>query len=195
MSGAGLNNGKSAVVYKNRTFTKSYSLWVALHCFQSRHTLVAVHIVHVFIPRGCPKRQEMRHPPVQSHHVLVTGQLAAVIQSSGWKSTPVQRSPLSGDSLHDFNATQHAGLPLPHAAVTQEVLAAREDVELNHTEHPIVVLDQNTEPEGRRALKCGQIRRSYCLNLTLIINIGWISDKKLISDHVGPNLKFLIITL
>lgn len=62
----------------------------------------------------------------------------------------MQRSPLSGDSLHDFNATQHAGLPLPHAAVVLEVLATQKDVELDHAEHPVVVLDQNTEPEGMR---------------------------------------------
>lgn len=62
----------------------------------------------------------------------------------------MQRSPLSGDPLHHFDATQHAGLPLPCVAVALEVLAARKDVELDHTEHPIVVLDQNTQPEGRR---------------------------------------------
>lgn len=71
----------------------------------------------------------------------------------------LQCSPLSCDSLHHFNAPQYAGLPLPHVAVALEILAARKDVKLDHTEHPIVVLDQNTEPEQRTALEFGQLRR------------------------------------
>lgn len=67
----------------------------------------------------------------------------------------MQRSPLSGDSLHDLDATQHAGLPLPRVAVALEVLAAQKDVKLDHTEHPIVVLDQNAEPGGRRHTEVG----------------------------------------
>lgn len=54
---------------------------------------------------------------------------------------------------------QHAGLPLPLVAIVLEVFAALKDLELDHAEHPIVVLDQNTEPTGRRTLNCVGIKK------------------------------------
>lgn len=62
----------------------------------------------------------------------------------------MQGSPFSGDPLHYFNASQHTGLPLPHVAVALEVLPRGKEVELDHTEHPIAVLDKNTKPEGEK---------------------------------------------
>lgn len=62
----------------------------------------------------------------------------------------MQGSPFSGDPLHYFNASQHTGLPLPHVAVALEVLPGGKEVELDHTEHPIAVLDKNTKPEEEK---------------------------------------------
>lgn len=62
----------------------------------------------------------------------------------------MQGSPFSSDPLHYFNASQHTGLPLPHVAVALEVLPGGKEVELDHTEHPIAVLDKNTKPEEEK---------------------------------------------
>lgn len=168
MSGVGLNNSKSAVVYRNWNYTRSYSICAVLHCFQSRHALVAA---HVFTQSSFSERQIGRQSPSCKESSCISRRSAPKLGLKwmrGLESTTVQRSPLSGDSLHNFKAAQHAGLPLPHAAETLEVLAARKDVELDHAEHPVVVLNQSTEPEGRRTLKCGQVRRYYCLDQILI---------------------------
>lgn len=55
-------------------------------------------------------------------------------------------SPFSSDPLHHFNVSQQARPALPHAAVLAKVIPAGQDVELDHAEHPIAVLDKNTEP-------------------------------------------------
>lgn len=63
--------------------------------------------------------------------------------------------PLSGDPLHHFDAPQHAGPALPRVAVVVEVIAAGQEVELHHAEHPVAVLDKHTQP-GERSEKAFQ---------------------------------------
>lgn len=63
--------------------------------------------------------------------------------------------PLSGDPLHHFDAPQHAGPPLPRVAVVVEVIGAGQEVELQHAEHPVAVLDKHTQP-GQRLEKAFQ---------------------------------------
>lgn len=60
MSGVGLNNGSCAVGQRNWTYTKSYSISAAKHCFQSRHALVSV---YVLVPSGCTECQIKRQNP------------------------------------------------------------------------------------------------------------------------------------
>lgn len=55
-------------------------------------------------------------------------------------------SPFSCDPLYHFNASQHAGLALPHLAVPAEVILTGQEVQLDHTEHPVAVLDKHTQP-------------------------------------------------
>lgn len=61
-------------------------------------------------------------------------------------------SPLSSDPLHHINACQHTGSPLPHAAVPVEVVLVGQEVELDHAEHPVAVLDKHTE-SGKKTQK------------------------------------------
>lgn len=58
----------------------------------------------------------------------------------------VCKSPFSSDALHHLNASQHAAPPLPHEAVSAEVILAGQEVELDHAEHPMAILDKHTEP-------------------------------------------------
>lgn len=65
--------------------------------------------------------------------------------------------PYSCNPLHHLDAPQQAGPPLPHVAVVVEVIFAGQEVELDHTEHPIAVLDKHTKPGemlGEKALDC-----------------------------------------
>lgn len=65
-----------------------------------------------------------------------------------WNSVWV--SPFSSDPLHHFNASQQAGPSLPHAAVLLEVVLVGQEVELDHAEHPITILDKHTEPGQKK---------------------------------------------
>lgn len=63
--------------------------------------------------------------------------------------------PHSCNPLHHLDAPQQAGPPLPHVAVAVEVIFVGQEVELDHTEHPIAVLDKHTKPGeilGRKVL-------------------------------------------
>lgn len=54
--------------------------------------------------------------------------------------------PRSGDPPHHLDAPQLAGPPLPLVAVAVEVIVAGQEVELDHAEHPVAVLDQHAKP-------------------------------------------------
>lgn len=65
--------------------------------------------------------------------------------------------PHSCNPLHHLDAPQQAGPPLPHVAVVVEVIFAGQEVELDHAEHPIAVLDKHAKPGemlGKKALDC-----------------------------------------
>lgn len=78
--GAGLNNGRWAVAYRTGILyrkKKSYSMCVGQHCIHCRNTLITplyCTCFHVPNVKGCEV--------MQSLHASVTGELAAVIQSS-----------------------------------------------------------------------------------------------------------------
>lgn len=57
--------------------------------------------------------------------------------------------PSSCNPPHHLDAPQQAGPPLPHVAVVVEVIFAGQEVELDHAEHPIAVLDEHTKPGER----------------------------------------------
>lgn len=64
-------------------------------------------------------------------------------------------SPFSSDPLHHFNASQHTGPPLPQVVVLVEVVLGGQEVELDHAEHPVAVLDKHTEPGNEnKTTKC-----------------------------------------